>query len=550
MQNMIAAAFVLLLSSSVMAEPTDQQSVDKLFAAYEKPGSPGCSLGVIRDGAFVYSKGYGLASLELGVPLAPNSVFYMASVSKQFTAASIVLAAEQGFLSLDDDIHKYIPELPDYGEPITLREMLHHTSGLRDFLGLVQLSGRNIVDVLPAPEMLDLITRQKALNFRPGTEYLYSNTNYFLLAEVIKRATHKPLSVFAEENIFRPLGMSHTRFYDDRSIVVPGRVPAYEPGSNGSFKVDWSTNFDNVGDGGLMSSVDDLLLWDKNFYDNRLGKGTLLKEMQTRGILKDGKQIDYALGLEISKYRGLPIVEHGGALFGYRTEILRFPEQRFSIICLCNLGSANPGVLSRAVADLYLKSALAPAPVHAGETTSQKAAGSDARALAGNYENPKTHSAFQFSVAGDALQVYGMSLKSVGPDRFVLPVGPTVSFEKNNGKTSVKIENNGDLMFEGNKVAELHLAESQLQAFVGTYESTELDATYKLDVAAGTLMVHDGWNPPIKLEPLVPDEFSAAQFGTLVFHRNSAGRVTGLSVYSGRIRDVGFQKSGSGSKGK
>jgi CubicO group peptidase (beta-lactamase class C family) len=545
MHYMIAAAFVILMSSPAMGEPTEQQAVDKVFAAYETPGSPGCSLGVVRDGAFVYSKGYGLASLELGVPLAPNSVFYMASVSKQFTAASIVLAAEQGFLSLDDDIHKYIPELPNYGEPITLREMLHHTSGFRDFLGLVQLSGRDLSDVLPAAQMLDLIARQKALNFSPGTEYLYSNTNYFLLAEVIKRATHKPLSVFAEANIFRPLGMSHTRFYDDRSVVVPGRVPAYDPGSNGSFKVDWSTNFDNVGDGGLMSSVDDLLLWDKNFYDNRLGKGTLLKELQTRGILKNGKQIDYALGLEISTYRGLPIVEHGGALFGYRTEILRFPEQRFSVICLCNLGSVNPGSLSRAVADLYLKSALAPAPApaHPSEPTSQKTAAADAHALAGNYENPKTHSALQFSIAGDALQVYGMSLKSVGPDQFVLPIGPTVSFEKKNGKTSVKLENNGNLMFEGNKVAELHLAESQLQAYAGVYKSTELDATYKLAVEGGSLIVHNGWNPPVKLDSLVRDEFSVGQLGTLVFHRNTAGRVTGLSVYSGRIRDVGFEKT-------
>jgi len=389
MQHMVALAFVFLLSSSAMAAQTDQQAVDQLFAAYEKAGSPGCSLGVVRDGAFVYSRGYGLGSLELSVPLSPSSVFYMASVSKQFTAASIVLAAEQGFLSLDDDIHKYFPELPDYGQPITLREMLHHTSGFRDFLGLVQLSGRNILDVHSTPEMLDLIVRQKALNFSPGTEYLYSNTNYFLLAQVIKRATQKPLSVFAAENIFRPLGMSHTQFYDDKSVVVAGRVPAYEPGSNGSFKVNWSTNFDAVGDGGLMSSVGDLLLWDKNFYDNRLGKGTLLKEMQTRGTLKSGKQIDYALGLEISRYRGLPIVEHGGALFGYRTEILRFPEQRFSVICLCNLSSANPGALSRGVADIYLKTSLAPAPP--AEKFVQKSPGSEAHTFEGKYENHQDH---------------------------------------------------------------------------------------------------------------------------------------------------------------
>jgi len=331
-----------------------KRKVDQVFAAYDKPDTPGCALGVIRNGAFVYNRGYGTGSLELGVPLTPQSVFYMGSVSKQFTAASVVLAAEQGYLSLDDDVRKNIPELPSYERPITLRQMLHHTSGLRDILTLLSLSGRNFEDIHPTAELLDILVRQKALNYKPGDEYLYSNTNYFLLAEVVHRATGKPFSRFAEENIFKPLGMIHTRFYDDHSVVVSGRVPAYEPRVGGGFRVDWSTNFDKVGDGGLMSSVEDLLLWDRNFYANKLGKGTLLREMQTRGVLNDGKQIGYALGLSIRSYRGLPIVEHGGALFGYRTALLRFPEQQFSVICLCNLGSSGPGRLAYQVADIYL----------------------------------------------------------------------------------------------------------------------------------------------------------------------------------------------------
>ena len=322
-----------------------ERNVDQVFAAYDKPNSPGCALGVVRDGEFVYKKGYGEGSLELSVPLTPQSVFYMGSVSKQFTAASVVLAAEQGYLSLDDDVRKYVPEIPSYGKPITLRQMLHHTSGFRDILGLLLLAGRNFEDIHPTPELLDLLSRQKALNYMPGDEYLYSNTNFFLFSVIIKRATGKPLSQFAEENIFKPLGMTHTRFYDDHSVVVPGRVPAYEPLPDGGFRIDWSTNFDKIGDGGLMSSVDDLLLWDRNFYANKLGKGTLLKEIQTPGVLNNGKQIEYALGLIISTYRGLPIVEHGGALFGYRTELLRFPQQKFSVITLCNLGTSNPSRL-------------------------------------------------------------------------------------------------------------------------------------------------------------------------------------------------------------
>jgi CubicO group peptidase (beta-lactamase class C family) len=240
---MRVAALALTFSVIVpaLAADIDTKRVDGIFAAYDKPNSPGCALGVIRDGNFIYRKGYGAASLELGVPLSSQSVFYMGSVSKQFTAASVVLAAEQGFLSLDDNIRKYIPELPDYGQPITLRQMLHHTSGFRDVLGLLEFSGRSALDLHPTSELLDLVARQKALNYNPGAEYLYSNTNYFLLAEVIKRSTKKPLSVFAAENIFQPLGMTHTLFYDDHTLVVAGRVPAYQPGTNGKFLVDWST---------------------------------------------------------------------------------------------------------------------------------------------------------------------------------------------------------------------------------------------------------------------------------------------------------------------
>jgi CubicO group peptidase (beta-lactamase class C family) len=539
---MAAVVFTFSMISPLMAAQTDQQAVDQLFAAYEKPGSPGCSLGVIRDGAFVYSKGYGLASVELGVPLSPSSVFYMASVSKQFTAASIVLAAEQGLLSLDDEIHKYIPELPDYGQPVTLRQMLHHTSGFRDYLDLLALSGGNILDVHTTPELMDLISRQKALNFAPGTESRYSNTNYFLLAEVIKRATHKPLSVFAEENIFRPLSMSHTRFYDDRNVVLPGRVPAYGPGGGDSHHVGWSTNFDGVGDGGLMSSVDDLLLWDRNFYDNRLGKGTLLKELLTRGILNNGKPIDYALGLQIGSYRGLPTIEHGGSLFGYRTEILRFPEQRFSVICLCNLASANVSALSRSIADLYLKLSAPPAR-STEKVVEEKTAAAEVRTLEGRYQNLQDHSVVQFSVADNTLRVFGMDLKRVGHNRFVTPVGPTIDFEMRNGKLKVTANDGDNVLFEGNRIDELRLGEPALKAYAGEYKSTELEATYKLFVEAGSLTLHNRWNPPVKLDPLVADEFAIGQMGTAVFRRDAAGRVSGLSVYSGRIRDVTFEKT-------
>jgi CubicO group peptidase (beta-lactamase class C family) len=336
----------------------------------------------------------------------------MGSVSKQFTAASVVLAAEKGYLSLDDNVRKWIPELPDYGHPITLRQMLHHTSGIRDELGLLSIAGKPIEDIYTTQELIDLIARQKRLNFNPGDEYQYSNSNYFLLAQVVQRATGVRFSQFAAENIFQPLGMVHTRFYDDRTLVLPGRVAAYSPREGGGFRVDWSTNYEKVGDGGLMSSVDDLLLWDRNFYHNQLGKGTLLRELQTRGVLNNGKTISYALGLELGTYRGLPVVEHGGALFGYRTELLRFPEQKFSVLCLCNLDTADPGAKAHAVADLYLAGKFRdsirrsdPARIAAERIQPLHLTAAEQRSYAGDYDSDELETTYRIRSVNDKLTV-------------------------------------------------------------------------------------------------------------------------------------------------
>jgi CubicO group peptidase (beta-lactamase class C family) len=536
---MRCAAVVVLafwLTLSALPAETDPKSVDRIFAAYDQPGSPGCALGVIRDGTFLYRKGYGAASLELGVPLSSQSVFYMGSVSKQFTAASVVLAAEQGFLSLDDDVRKYIPELPDYGQPVTVRQMLHHTSGLRDELGLLALSGRSALDLHSKQELIDLVARQKALNYKPGDEYLYSNTNYFLLAEVVQRATKQRFSEFAAKSIFQPLGMVHTRFYDDHTLVVPGRVPAYEPGTNGRFLVNWSTNFEKVGDGGLMSSVDDLLLWDRNFYQNNLGKGTLLRQMYTRGVLNSGKKISYALGLDLSTYRGLPIVEHDGALFGYRTGILRFPEQRFTVVCLCNLSTADPGGLSRKVADGYLRDQLAPRKPPA------TSAASDAGPFAGKYLDRRVHSVVSFSVSGGTLVAWGANLTQVASNRFEVSGGGIVTFDSSSGTMKATVDANGEVIFAGDRIEQLHLNDAALAPYVGAYRSAELDATYKLSVERGGLMLRNGWNPPLELDAIGSEEFDSGDLGTLVFHRDSNGGVSGLSVFQGRIRDVSFEK--------
>jgi CubicO group peptidase (beta-lactamase class C family) len=533
-------AIFFSLPLGVLRFGTDSdQRVDRVFGAYDKADSPGCALGVIRDGDFIYRKAYGMGSLELGVPLSSQSVFYMGSVSKQFTAASVVLAAEQGFLSLDDNIRKYIPELADYGQPITLRQMLHHTSGLPDMLGLLYISGRNSEDVHPAAELMDLIGRQKKLNFQPGEEYQYSNTNYFLLGEVLKRAAKKPLSEFAAEYIFKPLEMKHTRFYDDRNRVVPGRVAAYSPGEGGAFLVDWSLNYELVGGGGLMSGVDDLFFWDRNFLENKLGKGTLLKEMQTTGVLNSGKKNDYALGLFVRTYRGLPIVEHDGANFGYRTDILRFPEEKFSVIMLCNVSSADPASLSRRVADIYLEKKLQRPGNPSGVS------GADPAAFAGEYFDRRMHFPVSFTAEHGNLTLQGHVLEPMGKNQFEDPIiGGTVTFSGPKDAMQATVIYNHAVTFSGTRIEDFHLDEAALGAYTGSYRSAELDATYRLSIEKGNLMLRMNWSPAMKLQPIVQDEFAGAGM-TVVFRRTDNGKVSGLSVFAGWngvIRDESFEK--------
>ncbi|HEX4542361.1 MAG TPA: serine hydrolase domain-containing protein [Candidatus Acidoferrum sp.] len=328
-------------------------AVDEVFTDLTKPGSPGCALGVYRDGNILYAKGYGLANLEENVPITPDSVFDIGSTSKQFTAASILLLEKQGKLSVNDDVRKYIPELPDYGTNITLLHLLNHTSGLRDYLTLMELAGINTDSVTTDEDALQIITRQKALNFAPGRDWLYSNTGFFLLSLIVKRASGQTLREFASENIFTPLGMAHTQFRDDHTSLIANRALAYDPNERGGFTLDVSY-FEQTGDGAVHTSVEDLQKWDENFYSAQIGGKEFLAELQLQGKLTAGKILDYAKGLFLQDYRGLPTVRHGGSWGGYRAELLRFPQRHFSVACLCNLASAHPGERADRVSDIYL----------------------------------------------------------------------------------------------------------------------------------------------------------------------------------------------------
>lgn len=343
----------------------EQTKVDSIFRQWNKTTMPGVAIGVIKDGKLIYTKGYGIADLEHDVHITDTTIFYIGSVSKQFTAMCVLLLEEQGKLSLDDNIQKYLPDFPDYGNPITIRHFLTHTSGVRDNLTLWYLAGKDELDGIDKMEMYQLICRQKELNFKPGEQFMYSNSCYFMLGLIIEKVSGEPLKDFARKNIFEPLGMTNTFFQDDNTKIIKNRAFSYTE-ENGVIK-NQIMRYNLVGSGGVYSNIKDMYKWDQNFYKNKLGKGTktLIEKMHIEGTLNNGQPIGfgYALGLQNGNYRGLKTVSHGGALAGYRSFLLRFPEQNFSVVLLGNMGTMDIEKLSYSVANIFLEKKLTPVPV-------------------------------------------------------------------------------------------------------------------------------------------------------------------------------------------
>lgn len=354
MVRRVGLAMILMAAPcGAQLAPADSASrwVDSIFAPFATRQSPGCAVGVTRDGVLQLAKGYGMADLEHHVPIGPDTRFYIASISKQFTAMSIVLLAQEKRISLDDSIQKWVPEVPSFGATITLRHLLHHTSGLRDYFTLLAVLGWPSDGLLTEKQFLTLVSRQRNLNFPPGDEFLYSNTGYALLAIVVQRASGQSLRDFAAARIFKPLGMTHTEFRDDHLAVIPNVARGYQP-SGATFRIS-QPEFDVVGDGGVYSTVEDLAKWDANFRTGRVGGTDGIALLQEPGRLSDGQPIPYALAITIGKFRGLKTYSHGGSYGGYRGTLLRFPDNGVSVITLCNTAGASGG-LAEQVASVVL----------------------------------------------------------------------------------------------------------------------------------------------------------------------------------------------------
>ena len=331
--------------------------VDELFKQWDRNDSPGAALGIFKDGRIIYARGYGMANLEYSLVWTPQTPSRVGSISKQFIAMCIAILTEEGKISLEDNIRKFLPSWSDYGVPVKIKHLLHHTSGIREYLDLVELMGKPEGSgyVYTPNELVKTLSRQKELNFKPGEMFSYTNSGYFLLSEIINRVSGMKTSAFAKKYIFDPLEMNNTHFHDNPDKIVKNRAYGYSPKKNGGYKLD-ILRLKVIGDLGVFTTIEDFLKLDQNFYDNKLGKGTqdLIKKMITRGQLNNGKKIPYALGLNIDDYRGLRTIRHGGSAVGYQAYYMQFPDYKFSIVILSNLRTFQPGRIARKIADLYL----------------------------------------------------------------------------------------------------------------------------------------------------------------------------------------------------
>ncbi|HEX7182402.1 MAG TPA: serine hydrolase domain-containing protein [Thermoanaerobaculia bacterium] len=555
----LAAAALISAAPAPTPSPEGLSSqVDQVFAELARKDSPGCALAVVRDGRIVYSKGYGMASLEHSVPISPQTVFDIGSTSKQVTAAAILLLAQEGKLSLDDDVRKHIPEIPDYGTPVTLRHLLHHTAGIRDYIALLRFAGINFEDVATDADALAAIARQKSLDFRPGDEHSYSNSGYFLLSLVVKRASGKTLREFAEERIFKPLDMASTQILDDHTRIIPRRAASYGPTPSGFQVV--SSNWEQTGDGAVQTAVEDLAKWDQNFYDPKVGGPGLIEQLQVTGMLNDGEKITYARGLQVDEHRGLRRVSHGGGWAGYRAEMIRFPDARFSVITLCNAAHANPTAMAMQVANLYLADRLQPArevasPGSAPAGPAAAAVQVDGARYAGLFWNPVTDTVRRI-VARDGKLFYERGpgneteLAPLGGDRFAM-VGAPAKAEVLFPAASPGAAREMQVIIEGNKpsvfrvVEQVTPTEAELAAYAGRYSSEELDVTYTLAVEDGKLTLRDRRGESLRLEPAFADAFRNPNLGLLRFSRDSGKKVNGFSISVGRARNMRFTKAPS-----
>ena len=539
---------------------TPEARVDQVMALGD-PDGPGAAVGVMRGGRLVFAKGYGRASLEFPAPITPNTPFHVGSVSKQFTAMGIVLLAQQGRLSLDDDVRKHVPELPALGATITLRHLLNHTSGIRDQWDLWAMAGGRMDDVIRQEDLFRLVTRQQQLNFTPGTEYVYSNSGYMLLAKVVERAGGKPFAAWMSENLFAPLGMRDTHVHDDHERVVPGRAYSYENADAGGYR-NAVLSYANAGPTSVFTTVADLARWLDNFRTGVVGGADARAQLTTRAILASGDTLPYALGLVVDRFRGQPRFQHGGSDRGFRAFVAYYPQLESGVVVLSNHGSFDPARTAARVAEAWFGDKLAapggaPGPMVATPAAPSGVAIDPARldALTGRFVGA---AGFPFTITRDGGQLFvragdqpPLPARALSDSTFRLDaVGATLSFVRlpSGAVDSVRL-NQGGTIETLQRDRPWSPSAADYAELAGRYYSPELDVSYEL-VASGTrLLVRRANWTDMPLTVRGRDAFGGRwPLVTLRVERDSAtGQVRGLRVSTERTRDVRFVRQEPGS---
>lgn len=533
---------------------------NKLFTRWDKLDSPGAAAAVMLDGKIIYKNGFGYANLEYGIPIASSTIFHVASVSKQFTVMAILLLEKEKKLSIYDDVHKYIPELPDFGQIITIEHLIHHTSGLRDQWELLTLSGWRDDDVITKEHIMKMIKRQKALNFEPGTKFLYSNTGYTLMAEIVERITGKSFASFTKEEIFMPLEMNSTHFHDDYEIIVKNRAYSYKIDLDEGYK-NSILSFSTVGATSLFTTAEDLVKWGDNFNTGKVGGTSVVNRIQERYKLKNGEIISYAGGVKIGEYNGLKTIEHNGADAGFRSSIVCFPEQKMSIAVLSNLSTFKPEYYAKKLADIFI---------------------SDNKDIAKNYEQKSKTDQIEeakgdFNKNCDDLSgVYLIEPGTIINVRFennrltiLLPETAKLSLSHRSGSTfyadNTDIEIKWVISEDGNveglnvvdpndcmyakKINPIKLSKKDLVMYAGDYYSEELDTDYQILIRDNELIAVHKRHQDSKFIPYSESCFVSEKHGNwlsgdIKFVKNQGNQVIGFTITSGRVFNLWFSKRG------
>jgi CubicO group peptidase (beta-lactamase class C family) len=528
--------------------------VDSLFAPFNKTDSPGCVVVVVKNGEVVYKKGFGMANLDYGIPISSTSVFDIASVSKQFAGMAIAMLVEEGKIALTDDIRKYIPSLPDFGKKVTVRHLVDHTSGIRDWAAMMGYAGRDFEDIITYQEILRMAEHQKELNFVPGAEYTYSNTGYVLLAKIVEVVTKQKFADWTQTNIFKPLGMTNTHFHDDHQQIVKNRAVSYYRDDSGKLKM-LTDNLTALGSSSLFTTADDLTKWLINLEKGTVGGPKVLALMRKSGVLNNGKPTNYAFGLASGDYHGLARENHTGGWEGFRTILAHFPEQKFGVIILSNLASFNPSGIANKVTDIYLadqfkdKKTSTDKPSVAASTKEVKITPTTFDAYIGSFQLADSSGVvLAFKREGERYftQATGESQLEIFPSSdstfFLKAVEAQVTFHRlPNGKVNtMTLHQNGDT--QANRVEPFTVPVEQLKQYTGTFYSPELDTRYALVVEKDTLIVKHHRLGKVGACTTRSKDIFTLNGNKVSFVRSSNGQITGFRATSGRVRNLLFEK--------